>query len=297
MDIIICLDVSESMSYGEPIKIEQAKSAIVKIIESAPRSSNFTLIIFDSEAKVRVKNCDVSLLKKEINLIKTRGVSCLSAGLKTALELASDDSTLIFISDGRANLSLNKSGGFEGSLDLEKELLDVASTSKFGGKFHVIAVGEDSFTYTLMRLAEILGGSFHLAEDFEGLAAPPRKYQNVRIWENLTVYPAPIELPTAQPSWSKESQIQHVIVTSKNLYEDYLKYRRAFIINPLNNREARTAFLPVSADVLLPYRRRRPETASKIEFDKAVLVDVSYRNFLAVEKRGVVTVKLVKPIK
>ena len=294
MNITICVDVSESMGYGKPVKIEQAKNVIIKVAEAAPADANFTLITFDSEADVRIKNCDMNSLRRELNAIRTRGVSCLSAGLKTGLEEADADSVLVFVSDGRANLSLDKTGGFEGSLDLEKELLNIASNSNFRGEFHVIAVGEDSFTYTLTKLAEVFRGFFYLAEDFEGLSMP-KNYQSIRVVENLTVYPVPLELPAAQPSWSKESQVEHLAVVSKSLYEDYLKCKRAFVINSLNNREARTALLSVDAEILQSYRKRRPKTVKKIERNEVILLDDSYRSFLSLEKKERVTIKLVKP--
>ncbi|HDO41918.1 MAG TPA: VWA domain-containing protein [Candidatus Bathyarchaeota archaeon] len=296
LNIILCLDISESMGYGEPVKIEQAKNVVAKILESAPSDSSFTLVTFDSEAEVRIKEGAMNSLKEELSRIRVRGLSCLSAGLKKALEEADDHSILAVISDGRANLSLNKMGGFEGSLSLEEELLNIAQKIGYEGRFYAIAVGEDSFTYTLQRLAEVFRGFFYLAEDFEGLYAPPTVYQNVRVAKDLTVYPAPLELPTAQPTWSKESQVLHVTVSSRKLYEEYVKYGRVFLVNPSNGREARTALLPLDTGVLEPYRRRRPKAAGRVELDKAVLMDSSYRSFLDIGRGEKINVRIVKPM-
>ena len=297
MNIILCLDISESMGYGEPVKIEQAKNVVAKILESAPPDSSFTLVTFDSEADVKIKEDTADSLREELSRIRVRGVSCFSAGLERALEEADAHSILAVISDGRANLSLNKMGGFEGSLSLEEELLMIAGKTGYEGRFYAIAVGEDSFTYTLQRLAEAFGGFFYLAEDFDGLYAPPTKYRNVRVAKGLMVYPVPLELPTAQPTWSKESQILHVTVSSRKLYEEYVKYGRVFLVNPSNGREARTAMFPLDMDVLEPYRRRRPKAAGRVELGKAVLIDSSYRSFLDIGRGEKINVRIVEPIK
>lgn len=294
--IILCLDISESMGYSEPAKIDQARNAIHRLIESIDDHHNFILVTFDSEAYVKLIGSDKDLLMRELDQLKVRGISCLSAGLKASLDIANSNSTILMISDGRANLSIDRMGGFEGSIWLEDELISIALKSMYKGRFYSIAVGEDSFTHSLKRLSDILNGWFYLVEDFYGLSTPSIRYRDIDVVEDLIVYPAPLELPAAQPSWSKESQYIHVAVVSRDIYTMYTKYRRVFISNPSNGREARIALIPIDIDVLEPYRRRQPRLASNVESGRAILLDSSYRSFLGVGKMDRVTLRIVEPI-
>ena len=104
----------------------------------------------------------------------------------------------------------------------------------------------------------------------------------------MKVHDAPAELPSARPTWSKESQMMHVAVVSQNLYKSYLNSRRAFVSNLSKAREARTALLPIESDVLGLYRERRAKTSNSVAKEEAILLDRSYRDFLALDENATV---------
>lgn len=288
MNLTVCLDISESMGYGDPPKIEQAKQVLRRVLGSLSRGSKVSLVTFDTEAQVRVKLASPGEVEDVLEGIRVKGVSCLSAGLKASLELAcrSTDSILLLLTDGRANLSLDRMGGFEGSLKLEEEALRIASEARGRVRCYAVAVGEDAFTFTLKRIAEALDGYFYLLEEFRGLEAEPARSEVALKVAGLKVYSAPAELPAAQPTWTKESQVLHVAVASRSLYEEYRRFGVAVLRNPDNGREARIGLTPVDSDILEPYRRRRPRTAARVASGEAILVDSSYRSYLSVERGG-----------
>lgn len=293
--LVLCLDISESMGYGEPSKLKQAVEAAVKTVE-ALRSETLTgLVVFDSEPEVLLEPKRVSPdeVREILASLRPRGVSRIAAGLEKAVTLASSNGEVVLISDGRANLSLDRSIGFEGLVELEQELIDIAKkASQNRVKIHTIAVGEDSFTGTLKALSNTSGGQFYLAETFLGLAEASKPLIPVLTLENLTVYPAPAELPEAQPTWTRESQMTHVAVVSDRLYEAYGESRVAVLRNPVNGREARVALQTVESPILAPYRGRRAKVVQRLRGDEAILLDRTYRDFLLVKTREQVNLTL-----
>jgi hypothetical protein len=159
-------------------------------------------------------------------------------------------------------------------------------------KIHTVAVGEDAFVNTLKALSEESNGSFSLAEAFQGLNVNPRRLHIVIAVESLTVYPAPAELPQAQPTWTRESQLTHVAVVSDMLYRKYRESLIAFLRNPRNGREARVSMLTVEDPILDAYRKRMVKTVQNIREEKAILLDRSYRDFLLLESKETVELKL-----
>ncbi len=293
--LVLCLDISESMGYGEPSKLKQAVEAAVKTVETVEPETLTGLIVFDSEPEVLLepKRIYPDEVRELLASLRPRGVSRIAAGLEKAVTLATPDGEVVLISDGRANLSLDRSIGFEGLIELEQELVDIAKkVSGNGVKIHTIAVGEDAFTGTLKALSEVSGGRFYLAEVFSGLAEAPKPLTHVLTLEDLTVYPAPAELPEAQPTWTRESQMTHVAVVSDRLYEVYRGSRMAVLRNPVNGREARVALQTVEASILAPYRGRRPKVVQRLRGEEAILLDRTYRDFLIVKTRERVSLTL-----
>ena len=203
------------------------------------------------------------------------------------------EGTVVLLTDGRANLSLDKMEGFEGSLDLEKELIEITTKAQQRNiTVHTIAVGEDAFTNTLRAVAETAEGKYWIAEDYHGLQTPPIEKKKISEKWSLKVHTAPAELPSAQPTWTKESQFLHVAVVSETLFETYKRRRRAFLINPENGREARTALVSVRFKDLTGYRKRRPKTAAAVNSGEAILLDKSYRDYLGLDKGAIVELML-----
>ncbi len=288
--LVLCLDVSESMSYGEPIKLTLAINAARRAIQSLNPNIPVGLVTFDVTADILMKlqPSNREEITKTLGRIVPRGVTCIAAGLTEAIKMI-DESELkgevLLLTDGRANLSLDRMGGFEGSLALEDELLKIANEAlQKSIKILTVAVGEDAFTYTLSSLSMKTGGRYWLAEDFQGLTAEPLPAPGTIKVSELKVHNIPAELPSAQPSWTKESQFVHVAVVSQSLYEICRVHHRAFLVNPADGREARTSLISIESEALSGYRERRTETANEVRDGETILLDRSYRDYLALDK-------------
>ncbi len=284
--LVICLDISESMAYGEPTKLNQAISATHSAVQGLNRDTQLGLLTFDVTAEVLLdlQPSDQDKVRDALGELAPKGVSCIAAGLAEAvglIEKSGRKGEVLLLTDGRANLSRDRMGGFEGSRDLEMELVEIAEDAlQKDVSVHTVAVGEDAFTHTLSAISKKSKGNNWLAEDFQGFDTEPPQAMNALKKSKLTVHSAPAELPSAQPTWTKESQFTHVTVGSQHLYETYEAHRRAFLVNPLNNREARTVLISVDSEVLAAYRQRRPKTARAVRTGEALLLDRSYRDFL-----------------
>ncbi|HDD64055.1 MAG: hypothetical protein DRJ64_05365 [Thermoprotei archaeon] len=288
MNIVFVLDTSESMNYGSPKKIDQALSTVFRIFKELSPENYATIIVFESIAEAilpptPIKDVDLEKIRSEMI---TRGVTCLSAGIKKGLDMLNEGDTFVLLTDARPNLSLDRSGGFEGSIKLEYEAVNLLGERSIRFNFYAIAVGEDAFTYTLKKMAERVNGSFSLVEDFRGLNEKPKESIVKEEYENLTVSGIPAELPTAQPTWTKESQVLHVAIVSNDIYEEYKVSRKAILINPANGREARVALLPISSELLEDYRKRRSKIVKLVENNERILLDKTYRDFLNTEATG-----------
>jgi len=286
--LVLCLDISESMAYGEPSKLNQGINAAHKAFQSLGPDALTALVTFDATAEVwlDLQPSNQKRIEDALCQLAPRGVTCIGEGLGEAVNLIEKNrckGEVLLLTDGRGNLSRNRMGGFEGSLMLEEELVEIAGlASQRDMTIHTVAVGEDAFTHTLSTLSRIAKGAYWLAEDFQGFACQPLKSPDILETRELKVYGVPAELPSAQPAWSKESQLVHVAVVSQGLYEAYRINHRAFLVNPSNGREARTALISVESDLLADYRQRRHKTAEKVGTDVAILVDRSYRDYLAI---------------
>jgi hypothetical protein len=283
------------MRYGTPQKLRQAVDVVVEAVKPLEGITPVGLVIFDSEPEVLLEPrvVDVSEVRELLEKLKPRGVSRLAAGLEKSISLAVNGGEVLVVSDGRANLTLDRSVSFEGKVEIEQELVKIArGAAEQHVKIHTVAVGEDAFVNTLKALSEESNGSFSLAEAFQGLNVNPRRLHIVIAVESLTVYPAPAELPQAQPTWTRESQLTHVAVVSDMLYRKYRESLIAFLRNPRNGREARVSMLTVEDPILDAYRKRMVKTVQNIREEKAILLDRSYRDFLLLESKETVELKL-----
>jgi hypothetical protein len=284
------------MGYGDPSKLDQAVNVIQKTIQSLNQKISVGLVTFDTTAEVlsEPKTFNNTIVRASLERIVTRGVTCLASGLTEAINLINKSglqSEILLLTDGRANLSLNRMGGFEGSIALEEELLKITDNLlEKKPVIHTVAVGEDAFTQTLIELSRKTKGRSWLAEDFQDFNAEPPISRPLKVI-NLKVHSAPVELPSAKPTWTKESQMMHVAVVSQRLYKTYQFTHRAFLVNQNKNREARTALLSINSEVLAGYRERRAKTADAVRRKEAILLDRSYRDFLALGEND--TVRLV----
>jgi len=293
MNVIFILDVSESMGYGEPPKIEQAFSAISSIVDELDANDKVAIVTFEVVSEkvlpfTAVKDFQLDKVKENIVV---RGTTCLSIGLKDGLNEVQDGDTVVLLTDARPNLSLDRSGGFEGSIRLEEEALEIISSIDKKFNFYSIAIGEDAFIYTLKKMAEKVNGVYSLIEDFRGLKENPKK-NLVKTSHKLRVSSIPAELPTAQPTWTKESQVLHVAVVSEEIFQKYKDSKKAVVVNPLNNREARVALIPISDDLLKDYRRRKSKVADMVSRGQRILLDKTYRDYLGIKGKET-SVKLI----
>jgi len=178
------------------------------------------------------------------------------------------------------------------------ELLEKAGIKDMVAKDNVVAikmhigviVGYRTIRPPFVRQVadKVVKGRYWLVEDFRGLTVEsPVIHEAVKISE-LKVHSAPTELPSAQPTWTKESQSTHVSVVSQSLYEPYRSHCRTFLVNPVNGREARTALISIEAEVLSGYRERLSKTTSRVRAGEAMLIDRSYRDYLALGKNSLV---------
>ena len=76
------------------------------------------------------------------------------------------------------------------------------------------------------------------------------------------------------------------------LYEKYRENPIAFLRNPRNGREARVAILTVEDPILNAYRKRMVKIVQSIREEKAILLDRSYRDFLLLESKETVELRL-----
>jgi hypothetical protein len=285
------------MGCGTPQKLKLAVDVVVEAIKPLEGVTPVGLITFDSEPEVLLepKVVKLSEVRELLEKLKPRGVSRLAAGLEKSISLALKGGEVLVVSDGRANLTLDRSVSFEGKLEIEQELAKIArNAAEQHVKIHSVAVGEDAFVNTLKTLSEESNGLFSLAETFQGLNVNPKRLHTITTVENLTVYPAPAELPQAQPTWTRESQLIHVAVASDTLYEKYRENPIAFLRNPRNGREARVAILTVEDPILNAYRKRMVKIVQSIREEKAILLDRSYRDFLLLESKETVELRLCK---
>ncbi len=197
--LVLCLDISESMTYGEPWKINQAFTMIVKTIQSLSQDKQVGLVTFDvtSEVLLDLQPLNKETITTELSKIVPRGVSCITAGLAEAVNLIKKNDKfgeVLLLTDGRVNLSKNQMEGFEGSIDLEKELLKISrDAAQEQITVHSVAVGEDAFSGTLSNIAKTTRGCYWLAEDYPGLSIGTSWPSRVLERYELSVHSSPVE--------------------------------------------------------------------------------------------------------
>jgi len=293
MKLLVLLDISESMGYSG--KRESAVESVIRASrEALEEGREVALLAFESftELVASFSVHSVDELHSLMEEVPLRGVTCLSYALEEAKKLLQEagGAEVLLVTDGRPNVNLARTGGFEGDVKLEEEALKLAK--ELGVKVHCVAVGEDAFTHTLNALSKATGGIYSLAETFRGLVSPPRSIGTVEVVDELEVRGVPLELPYSQPTWVRESQTLHLAVVSEDIYERYVETRLAFLVNPANGREARIALISIEDQRLKPYVERRPKTAEKVRRGGAILLDRSYRDFLGLEKKGKIRLEI-----
>jgi len=292
MKLLVLLDISESMGYSgkREAAIELAIKASGEVLEEGGEAA---VLAFESFAELVAPFSAYSVdeLRSLMEEVPLRGVTCLSYALEESKKLLQEagSAEVLLVTDARPNVNLARTGGFEGDVKLEEEALKLAK--ELGVKVHCVAVGEDALTHTLKALSKATGGIYSLAETFRGLVSQ-RSLSVVKVVDGLEVRGVPLELPYSQPTWVRESQTLHLAVVSEDIYKRYVETQLAFLLNPVNGREARIALISIEDQRLKPYVERRPKTAEKVRRGEAILLDRSYRDFLGLEKKGKIRLEI-----
>ena len=292
MKLLVLLDISESMGYSgkREAAIELAIKASGEVLEEG---GEVAVLAFESFAELVAPFSAYSVdeLRSLMEEVPLRGVTCLSYALEESKKLLQEagSAEVLLVTDARPNVNLARTGGFEGDVKLEEEALKLAK--ELGVKVHCVAVGEDALTHTLKALSKATGGIYSLAETFRGLVSQ-RSLSVVKVVDGLEVRGVPLELPYSQPTWVRESQTLHLAVVSEDIYKRYVETQLAFLLNPVNGREARIALISIEDQRLKPYVERRPKTAEKVRRGEAILLDRSYRDFLGLEKKGKIRLEI-----
>ena len=110
--LVLCLDISESMAYGEPWKINQAFTVVVKTIQSLSQDKQVGLVTFDvrSEVLLDLQPLNKETITTELSKIVPRGVSCIAAGLAEAVNLIKKNDKpgeVLLLSDGHGGEGQN----------------------------------------------------------------------------------------------------------------------------------------------------------------------------------------------
>jgi len=306
-ELVLCIDRSGSMGYGEPLtKMEQAKGIAIDFIEGLGERDKLGVVAFDNECLVinSLSTTREEGIVQKVQGLTDRGPTSIAKGLATAHSLFPEESCedvvrqILLLTDGRANLSLDGAGGVEGSSALEGELMGLCA-DLWRDKIFVstVAVGRDAFTNPLRLMSEASGGAFLFSEDIEDrrlslyreLRETPGREHPVGIgtgYKNrveLQVHGIPMELPAGRPTWSKESLSEHVAVVSGQLAQTCTADTKALLRNPKTGKEARVALMSIEDPSLEDYRKRKPQAVKKLRANESILLDGSYRLELNLE--------------
>ena len=311
VDLVFCVDRSESMSYGrEQSKLEIAKQLVSELVRSLSVEDRVALVTFDNTANISYPLTSMSQLNNFeaiLTSISERGNTCLASGLKTsreAFESATRTNRVIILSDGRGNLSFDGSGGFEGSISLELELKECSiNLEQIGAKVVAVALGTDAFPMSLKVIADATGGCLILSRlrKIQELVTAirsdtislPLSIKSPLLEKNeIEIASFPSELPASQPTWSLESLYEHFAVVSEEMASTYSTVGEALIYNKSNQRFAKTALMSIENGVLKNYRERLPKTTTRIRSGEVVLLDKSYRLELDLEKDSRIDLKV-----
>lgn len=310
LDLVICIDRSGSMGYGNgQSKLDEAKSVTSDIVKVLSDVDRVALVTFDSVANVNLPLTPILQLRSFetiLHPISERGNTCLAGCLKAseeALKSANATKRVIILSDGRANLSFDGSGGFEGSTSLELELKDESIKLKeVKAKVIAVAVGTDAFIMPLKTISDATNGRLvlHRLENIPELVTAVRSetmlfpihLKSPRMKNKMEVASFPNELPAGQPTWSLESIYQHFTIVSEEIKSTSPTTGEAIVYNPSNQRFAKIALMSIENEALNNYRERLPKTTQRVRFGEVILLDKSYRLELEVEKDSVIDLEI-----
>ncbi len=165
VDLAIALDCSSSMNSQR--KIENAREAAQKALDLLGEEDTFSLVTYDSSARVVIPVTRVSASAREeirqaINAIRTRGTTALFAGvslsaaeLRKAGDVPGRVRRLILLSDGQANVGPSSPSelGRLGAA-LVKERISVST----------VGVGDNYNEDLMTALAQNSDGNFYFVE-------------------------------------------------------------------------------------------------------------------------------------
>jgi len=312
LDLVICIDRSESMGYGRrQSKLSKAKHLTTELVTNLSSEDRVAVVTFDSTAEIYFPLAPISHLKTfetSLEQISERGNTCLVRGIRASRDAfdlkAMRARCIIILSDGRANLSFDGYGGFEGSVSLEKELKEASIDFKsLGISAIAIAIGTDAFIMPLKAITDTAKGHliFNDPGNIQGLVKAIRSdttsfplFIKTQILEkrNMEVAFIPSELPAGQPTWSLESLTEHVAIVSGEIASTYSTVGEALVSNPSNQRLAKVALLSIEDDALKSYRERLPKTTMRVRSGEVILLDKSYRLELELDKDDAVDLKI-----
>ena len=306
LDIVFCIDRSESMGYGfEKAKLSEAKHLTLELVKCLSSGDRVAIVAFDNVASIYLPLTPISELKNfdaTIEHISERGNTCLVSGIKAskeAFDLEKRIKRIIILSDGRVNLSFDGNGGFEGSTSAEKELTEACiEFERLGINVVAIALGADAFIMPLKVITNATEGCLILdvLRDFSqlimtlrsGTMQIPLSFKQPLLERRLEFASIPSELPAGQPTWSLESLNIHVAVVAEEMSSSYASARQAVVSNPTNQRFARVSLISIEDDIFKGYRERLPKTTGRVRSSDVILLDKSYRLELELDKDTVV---------
>jgi PKD repeat protein len=165
-DVVLCLDRSGSMRYGQKlVNLKAAAHHFVNAILAVPGNTRIAIVSFASAATVdQGFTTNAVLLHNAINNLNAAGMTNAEDGLLKSNNLLSmstaDIKVIKFISDGAPTVS-NSGGGA-----IPDALAEAANSAAMGIEIHSIGygIGSPSTAETFMQnLASITGGQYHHA--------------------------------------------------------------------------------------------------------------------------------------
>jgi len=264
------------MAYDQ--KLKRAKELACIYTRNLGEGDRVCVVSFDHIPEIALAlsaKGDAPDISSLVERIHDRGSTNMALGLRRASEiLAEGGGSIVLLSDGRANTTLD-GGGTEGDELVESEILQIArELSEKAIAVSAISLGEDSFTSFLEKLAQITGGEFLV--DVGGRLERAFDLRETEV----IVHSVPAELPTGKPTWTKEMNTRHVTIASRELCNRFEESRVSFLLNPKNNKRARVSLLSIDDNQLAPFRDRQPKIATGVSESRMILVDRTYRRAL-----------------
>lgn len=288
--VFVLFDRSVSMSYGiTENKMKEGIRALLRSLSMLPKEQvGFVILTFDHlvEAIPMKGTCGLQDVGNALSKISERGLTNIALAIERLKELTSDfDETEAFlVTDGRVNFGLS-GGGAEGDRSLREEVLRVTDDLvKRGIPINVISVGEDSFDSFLRSVAFRTGGSFSYSEEY--------KFGKPLLTISSNLYGIPEELPAGQPTWVKELNTAHVVVTSNECAKAYVERRLAFLVKEGSDVKIRVPLMSIEEDFLDAFRKRLPIRTEQVRRQRAILVDAANRRALDLKVGDVVRLEV-----